>query len=66
VETPVGKLALTPAQAAEAIGVHVQTLRRLIDEGRLRAVKAGRRTLVPVRELERFLAEDAAASANSK
>jgi excisionase family DNA binding protein len=43
------------AQGARVLGVHPHTVKALIDEGRLYAVKVGRRYLIPVAELERFL-----------
>jgi excisionase family DNA binding protein len=42
-------------QAAETIGVHPHTLKALIADGRIHVVRVGRRYLVPVSELERFL-----------
>jgi excisionase family DNA binding protein len=55
----VRRLALTPAEAAEAIGVS----RDFFDEHvlpELRVVRRGRKVLVPVSELERWLVESAA------
>jgi excisionase family DNA binding protein len=55
----IGRLALSPAEAAESIGVS----RDFFDEHvlpELRAVRRGRRRLVPVRELERWLDRAAA------
>lgn len=54
---PVPRLALTIAQAAEAVGLSGRTLEELIRTGALRPVRVGRRVLLPVRELERWLAE---------
>ena len=54
----VPRLALSRAEAAEAIGVSLH----FFDEhvaGELRVVYRGRRRLVPIRELERWLAENA-------
>jgi excisionase family DNA binding protein len=42
-------------EAAKAIGVHPHTLKALIADGRIHVVRVGRRYLVPVSELERFL-----------
>lgn len=42
--------------AATALGLGRTFVFQLIKEGRLKAVKVGRRTLVPVREVEAFLA----------
>ena len=47
--------ALNISQGARVLGVHPHTVKALIDEGRLYAVKVGRRYLIPVAELERFL-----------
>jgi excisionase family DNA binding protein len=47
--------AVNQREAAEALGVHPHTLRRLIAEGRIDVVRVGRRVLVPVAEIERFL-----------
>jgi excisionase family DNA binding protein len=40
------KLALSPAEAAEALGVSRSTVYRMISSGQLLVVKVGRRTLV--------------------
>ena len=53
------RLALSPAEAAAAIGVS----RDFLDEHvmpELRIVRRGRRKLIPTRELERWLASEAA------
>jgi excisionase family DNA binding protein len=42
-------------QAAKILGVHPHTAKALIEDGRLHAVKVGRRYLIPVAELDRFL-----------
>ena len=55
VEVP--KLALNLEESARAIGVARNTMRELIDSGRVRAVRAGRRVLIATSELERFLTE---------
>lgn len=49
------KLALSAKEAAELIGVHENTLRALIARGELRAVRVGRRVLVPRAALEHLL-----------
>jgi hypothetical protein len=57
--TPVPRLALTPLEAAVALGVS----RDYFDEHvlpELRVVRRGRRKLVPIRELERWLERSAA------
>lgn len=51
-------LAVSITEAARALGVSPQTLRNMITAGRcpVRTVKFGRRRLVPVADLEEFLA----------
>lgn len=51
------KLAYKPAEAAGLLGLHVQSVRRLVDEGRLGAVRVGRRIVIPARSIESFLAD---------
>ncbi len=53
------RLALSPAEVAEALGVSRAYVYKLFGQGRLRAVKIGRRSLVPVDELHRLLNLDA-------
>lgn len=54
-----GRLALSKREAADALGVSVDFLEQhLMHE--LRVVRRGRRRLIPVRELERWLDENAA------
>jgi excisionase family DNA binding protein len=57
---PVPRLALRPQEAAEALGVSRDTFDALVADGRVRVVRIGRRVVVPVRELERFLEREAA------
>jgi excisionase family DNA binding protein len=47
--------AVNIAVAAKALTLHPHTVKALIDEGRLHAVKVGKRYLIPVAELDRFL-----------
>jgi excisionase family DNA binding protein len=54
-----GRLALSKREAADALGVSVDFLEEHVMH-ELRVVRRGRRRLIPVRELERWL--DAAAS----
>lgn len=55
----VPRLALSKSEAAEALGVSVDFLEaHILHE--LRIVRRGRRRLIPVRELERWLDENAA------
>ena len=56
---PLPRLALTPTEAAEALGVSADHFRDHID-GELRWVRRGRKRLVPVRELEAWLDRNAA------
>ena len=49
------KLALSRAEAAEALGISPVTLDRLTQRGLLKPSRATRRPLYPVTELERFL-----------
>ena len=53
----VPKLALTRAEAAEAIGVTPVTIDRLAKRGLLNPSRATRKPLYPVWEIERFLRE---------
>ncbi len=57
---PVQPLAVSPRVAARYLDVGHDAIYRLLGEGRLRSVKLGRRRLIPVVELERFLAEELA------
>lgn len=53
-----GRMALTKAEAAEALGISVDHLERHVLPD-LRVVRSGRLRLVPVAELERWVAENA-------
>jgi excisionase family DNA binding protein len=53
------RLALTPVEAAESIGVSRDFFDRHVAP-ELRLVRRGRKVLVPIAELERWLAESAA------
>jgi excisionase family DNA binding protein len=56
---PVGRLAYTKREAAEALGMSVDSLERhLLAE--LRVVRRGRLVLIPATELERWLSDNAA------
>lgn len=57
-ETP--RLALSPDEAAHALGVSRDTFDRCIGPD-LAVVRVGRRKLIPVVELERWIATNAAA-----
>ncbi|MGC8876837.1 helix-turn-helix domain-containing protein [Thermus sp.] len=49
------KLALSPQEAAELLGVSLPTVRKLLFMGRIRFTRAGRRILIPIAALEAFL-----------
>jgi excisionase family DNA binding protein len=51
------RLALRPAEAAEALGVSIRTLRRLLPE--LPHIRRGGAVLFPVEPLRRWLEEEA-------
>lgn len=52
---PIPALSLSVEDAAKALGIGRTFVFQLIKEKKLKAVKAGRRTLIPVREVEAFL-----------
>jgi excisionase family DNA binding protein len=54
-DTLEGRLTLTVAEVAEATGLHQRTVRRHIDQGRLKSVLVGGRRLVKVDDLRRFI-----------
>lgn len=54
--TPKPRLALSKAEAAEALGISVDFLEAHI-LAELRVARVGRRVLIPLSELERWLAE---------
>jgi excisionase family DNA binding protein len=56
---PLPRVALTPAEAAAAIGVGPTFFDEHVAP-QLRLVRVGRKRLVPVSELERWIAENAA------
>ena len=51
----VERLALSVDEVAERLGVHPSFVRRLIEQGRIPAVRLGRRVLVPVEGLQEVL-----------
>ena len=53
--SPIPALSLSVEGAAKALGLGRTFVFQLIKEGRLKAVKIGRRTLIPVAECEAFL-----------
>ena len=61
--TQPARLALTPTEAAQALGVS----RDFFDEhviAEIRIVRCGRRRLIPIRELDRWLEREAALTLN--
>lgn len=52
------RLALTRTEAAEALGISLDSFERYV-QGEVRLVRRGRIRLVPVGELERWVAENA-------
>lgn len=56
---PTTRLALTPTEAADVLGVSRSTFYEHIFDS-VRVVRVGRKVLVPVRELERWLERNSA------
>jgi excisionase family DNA binding protein len=52
------KLAYNLGEAAAALGVTYRTVHRLVRSGRLRAVRVGRRIVIPRSALEELLGEE--------
>jgi excisionase family DNA binding protein len=48
-------LAVSPRHAAKCLGVGHDAIYQLLNQGRLRSVRLGRRRLIPMSELQRFL-----------
>jgi len=59
-ESNMDKLTLSVQEAAQALGIHKNTLQKLINQGSIRVVRLGRRVLIPTAELRRLLGEDPA------
>lgn len=53
-------LAVSPRKAAAYLDVGHDAIYQLLRQGRLRSVKLGRRRLIPISELERFLTDELA------
>jgi len=53
-------LAVSPRKAARYLDVGHDAIYQLLNQGRLRSVKLGRRRLIPMTELERFLSDELA------
>ena len=51
----VGKMGLTIEEAAESTGIGRNTMRKLIDWGKLPVLKVGRKTIIRKDALERFI-----------
>ena len=49
------RIALSPAEAAAAIGLGLLKLYELMRAGEINAKKSGGRTIIPVAELQRFI-----------
>lgn len=54
VNIPSGRLTLKVPEAAALLGVNPQTVRRLIERGLIKAIRATRHPLIPVSEIQRF------------
>ena len=63
-QSPVGRLALSKREAAAALGVSVDFLEEHVPH-ELRVARCGRRRLIPVRELERWLEAHAVVSSDA-
>jgi excisionase family DNA binding protein len=53
-------LAVSPRAAAQYLDVGHDAIYQLLNQGRLRSVKLGRRRLIPMTELHRFLSDELA------
>jgi excisionase family DNA binding protein len=53
-------LAVSPRKAARYLDVGHDAIYQLLNDGRLRSVKLGRRRLIPMTELHRFLTDELA------
>ncbi len=60
---PIPAAAYSVEEAAQALTLGRTYTFKLIKEGKLRAIKAGRRTLIPVTEVQAFLARMAGGEA---
>ena len=54
-EMSVGEMGLTIEEAAESTGIGRNTMRKLIDWGKLPVLKVGRKTIIRKDALERFM-----------
>lgn len=55
----VERYALSPAEAAEALGICRASIYNAMARGEIRATKIGRSTRIPITEIERLLSEAA-------
>jgi len=56
-EQKANRAAFGIADAAQSLGVCPDTLRRKISAGELKAVRVGRRVLIPASEIQRIISE---------
>jgi excisionase family DNA binding protein len=54
---PIERLAYSPGELAKAIGISKTYAYTLVRNGRIKSIRVGSRWLVPVREVEAFLAK---------
>jgi excisionase family DNA binding protein len=59
------KMALSPDETAQVLGLHVNSVRALIHSGKLPAIKLGRKFLVSRLELQKWLSGSPADTGNS-
>jgi len=55
---PAARLTITVREAARATGLGRTTIYKLIDDGKLRRVKVGKRSLIVFSDLEKLVAPD--------
>ena len=55
-QLPAGRMAYSIEEVRRALGISRSTIFDMLAMGRLRSVKAGRRTLIPAAALEAYLA----------
>lgn len=65
VPSPIPPLALRQAPAAEALGISLRLLQVLTKAGEVPHLRLGKAVLYPVRDLEQWLSERAAAEGRS-
>jgi excisionase family DNA binding protein len=63
---PAPLLTLTVREALRATGLGRTTLYKLIDSGRIRRVKIGKRVLIPFDDLQKLVAPEACASLDAR